>query len=113
VAVAGLVVVLGVAGGIATAGYESDTPQSGDIVLVASNVEFEPTRLSAVAEDVGVFIENDDPVRHTFSIDELDVDLELPGGKSARIEFTAEPGTYEFYCAVPGHEDMKGELVVK
>ena len=74
---------------------------------------FEPTNLSAEGENVAVFAENKDPVRHTFSIDELEVDLELPGNKAARIEFTAAPGTYEFYCAVPGHDGMTGELVVR
>jgi len=109
----GLLVALGVAGGVATAAYESDTAQSGDIAVAARNVKFEPTNLSAEGENMAVFVENKDPVRHTFSIDELEVDLELPGNKAARIEFTADPGTYEFYCAVPGHDGMTGELVVR
>jgi mono/diheme cytochrome c family protein len=37
-----------------------------------------------------------------------------PGGTSS-FTATLKPGTYEFYCAVPGHEagGMKGTLVVK
>jgi plastocyanin len=108
-----LIVALGILGGAATIAYDSDSAQDGDIALSARNVEFEPARLSAAGRDIAVFVENEDPFRHTFSIDALDVDLELPGGKAARVEFTAEPGTYEIYCAVPGHEDMKGELVVR
>jgi plastocyanin len=112
-AVGGLIVALGIAGGVATAAYESDTAQGGDIAVAARNVEFEPANLSAEAGEVAVFVDNKDSFRHTFSIDDLDVDLEVPGGKAARVEFTAEPGSYEFYCAVPGHEDMKGELVIE
>lgn len=112
-AVGSSIVALGIVGGVATAAYESDTAQPGDVALAAHNLEFEPARLSAAGRDIAVFVENEDPFRHTFSIDALDVDLELPGGKAARVEFTAEPGTYEIYCAVPGHEDMKGELVVR
>lgn len=112
-AVGSLIVALAIAGGAASAAYESDSPQDGDISLSARSVEFEPANLSADVEEVAVFVDNHDSFRHTFSIDELGVDLELPGGKAARVEFTAEPGTYEFYCAVPGHENMKGELVVR
>lgn len=113
IAVGGLIVALGIAGGVATATYESVTAQGGDIALAARNVEFGPANMTAEGRDLAVFVENEDPMRHTFSIDELDVDLEIPGGKAARVEFSAEPGTYEFYCAVPGHEDMEGELVVR
>jgi plastocyanin len=112
-AAGGLIVALGVAGGVATMAYENDTAQEGDLALLAHNVEFQPAALAAEAGELTVFVENRDSLRHTFSIDELDVDLEIPGDKAVRIEFTARPGIYEFYCAVPGHEDMKGELVVE
>lgn len=81
-------------------------------MLAARNVEFVPANLRADSGEVAVFVDNDDSFRHTFSIDALAVDLEVPGGKATRVELIAEPGTYEFYCAVPGHEDMRGELVV-
>jgi uncharacterized cupredoxin-like copper-binding protein len=111
--VGGLIVALGIVGGAVTAAYESDSSLEGDVTLAARNVEFEPAKLSTDGGEVAVFVKNDDSLRHTFSIDALDVNLELPGGKAGRVKFTAEPGTYEFYCAVPGHEDMKGELVVR
>jgi plastocyanin len=107
-----LIVALGILGGTATIAYDSDSAQDGDIALSARNVQFEPANLIANSGEIAVFVYNDDSFRHTFSIDALDVDLELPGGKAARVEFIAEPGTYEIYCAVAGHEDMKGELVV-
>jgi plastocyanin len=111
-AVAGLIVVAGVVGAVATMAYESEAAQAGDLMLVARDVEFEPADVSAEAGQVAVFVENADALRHTFTVDELDVDLEAPGGKAARVEFTAEPGTYEFYCAVEGHEAMRGELTI-
>ena len=111
-AAAGLIVGAGVVGAVATVAYESDAAQAGDIALVARSVEFEPADVSVEAGPVAVFVENVDALRHTFTVDELDVDLELPGGKAARVEFIAEPGTYDFYCAVEGHEAMRGELTV-
>jgi uncharacterized cupredoxin-like copper-binding protein len=110
---AGLVVALAVVGAVATISYDSATLASGDVELAAENVEFSPAELSAEAGEVSVFVDNNDGIRHTFSIDDLGVDLEVPAGKAARVEFTAEPGTYEFYCAVPGHEGMTGELTVE
>ena len=47
-----------------------------------------------------------------MSIHNLDVDLDIPASKSARITFDAEPGTYEFFCQ-PHKEDMKGTLTVQ
>jgi len=42
--------------------------------------------------------------QHTFTIDELGVDAVTPHGQTTRVEFTPDkPGTYEFYCAIPGH----------
>lgn len=107
-----LIVALGIVGGAATTAYDSDSAREGDIALSARNVEFEAANLIADSGEIAVFVENNDSFRHTFSIDALDVDLEVPGGKATRVEFIAEPGTYEFYCAVPGHQDMKGVLVV-
>ena len=35
-------------------------------------------------------------------------------GGTSKVTVTLKPGTYEFYCTVPGHEagGMKGKLVV-
>ena len=92
---------------------EDDASLPGDEVMAASDVEFTKTEIRVSAGDVGVFIDNEDPIRHTFTIEELDVDLELPANTARRIDFQAGPGTYEFICAVDGHEDMKGTLVVE
>ena len=36
-------------------------------------------------------------------------------GGTSKLSATLQPGTYEFLCTVPGHEEggMKGELTVK
>jgi plastocyanin len=36
-------------------------------------------------------------------------------GGTSKVTVTLKPGTYEFYCTVPGHEagGMKGKLIVK
>ena len=47
-----------------------------------------------------------------FTIEDEGVDLEIVGLKSSRIDLDLEPGSYQFVCAVPGHESMVGTLTV-
>ena len=58
---------------------------------------------------------NEGIVEHDFTIDELDFQVAVGIGETAEGVLTdVEPGTYRFYCTVPGHEvnGMVGELVV-
>lgn len=97
---------------IAASGLEDDQPSAGDIHVDAHKLAFSPASISATSDSVAVFVQNQDPGRHTFTIEALDVDVELPANTSRRIEFTAPPGTYTIICAVPGHESMTATLVV-
>lgn len=106
--VSGAVVSIAVA-----ASTESDVALSGDTVVVAEKVEFGPDTMTVASGAAGVLVENKDGIRHTFTIEELDVDLDVPALKSRRADFDAAPGTYTFVCTVPGHENMIGTLVVE
>lgn len=97
---------------IALLNYQDASARDDDIELVTSSLSFSDTTLEVDSEEVGVFVTNDDLTLHTFTIDELDVNLAVPGGKSGRVSFQAEPGTYTFYC-VPHEYDMKGKLEVR
>ena len=61
---------------------------------------------------IGVWVDNRDGIHHTFTIEDLGVDLEIPALKAKRVQFDAPPGTYEIICTVPGHESMTGALTV-
>nr|MBA2607890.1 cupredoxin domain-containing protein [Actinomycetota bacterium] len=91
-----------------------ETPTEWVIALSAKGVEFAPSKLKATGPDIAVLFRNKDLFWHTFTIDKLSVNLRAPlGGK--RVEhFTAPAGTYEFYCAIPGHKaaGMTGTLTV-
>lgn len=59
-------------------------------------------------------VSSDSP--HTFTIDELNVNQQFTFGKDADAVFTAnKKGTFQFYCAVPGHKEsgMIGTLIVE
>jgi plastocyanin len=92
--------------------YDDAELQEGDVELVAQDIEFRQTSLQAEGGEVSVFVENQDSTLHTFTIEELDVDLDVPASKSARVTFDAEPGEYEFFCE-PHKEDMKGTLTIE
>lgn len=85
--------------------------------LVSTQMRFEPKDLRVkVGETVALRLENRDPQRHYFDIDELNVHVAMPPGKSALALFRpTKPGTYTFYCSVPGHREagMVGTLIVE
>jgi uncharacterized cupredoxin-like copper-binding protein len=58
------------------------------------------------------------PVSHDVSIEGAGIDEhgEVVGkGGTSRVSVDLKPGTYTFYCSVPGHREagMQGTLTVK
>jgi uncharacterized cupredoxin-like copper-binding protein len=86
-----------------------------DLALVAENLAFSATDLAVSAGSVTVSLANEDLFWHTFTIDELGVDLRVPVGADLSTSFEADPGVYEFYCGIPGHPEagMVGTLEVE
>lgn len=109
-----LVAAANVAGAIAQTDDGSPI-QPGDISVTAQHVKFKPDALTADAGEIGLTVGNLDLFWHTFTIRELNVNVNVPVQAERRITFRAEPGTYEFICAIPGHlqAGMKGMLVVR
>ncbi len=112
-AFAGLVAAAAVVTSVAaSAGISSDAPQTGDVAVTAADIDY-PDRIEARQGDA-LWVQNQDPFRHTFVVKETDVRTELPGSKAVRIDLDLAPGTYTFFCDVPGHEDaMEGTLSVQ
>ncbi|HWB70861.1 MAG TPA: cupredoxin domain-containing protein [Egibacteraceae bacterium] len=86
--------------------------QPGDIRVVTEHLEFLPSQVNADGGTISVHVSNNDSTRHTFTIDELAVDLNVPPGTTQRVTFSAEPGTYRFYCR-PHAPGMQGELAIR
>ena len=78
---------------------------------------FDRTELRAkVGETVALRLENQDTQSHSFDIDEFTVHALLPAGATSLALFTpSTPGSYTFYCGLPGHREagMVGTLVVE
>ena len=89
--------------------HESAVAQPGDIEIVTQDIEFSHEHITAEAGEVTVFVQNNDTTLHTFTIDELGVDLQIPSNSAQRITFDAPAGTYEFECT-PHSDGMKGTI---
>ena len=109
----GVVLVTGLVGWslYASSQFESVAAGADDVLVVTKDFEFTPDSLEADSGTVAIHVTNADDSLHTFTIDELGVDVSIPSGKSNRVEFDAEPGKYRFYCK-PHAPDMEGELEV-
>lgn len=95
---------------------EVSPPEEAVVNVTAGEGYFEPDVIMVdQGQDVTVFIANITEGNHTFTIDELGVNVSLAPGEQGEVTFTAtEVGTFEFYCNEPGHRDagMYGYLEV-
>jgi nitrite reductase (NO-forming) len=98
---------------VVSSGPQAGT-SSGPIEIDAAITGFTPDEIEATEGEVSVAIENLDTFDHDFTIDELDVQILLGPSASVDGTFPAAPGTYAFYCSIPGHREagMEGTLTV-
>ena len=87
----------------------------GALVISATNARFSTNRMEATAGQVTVDFTNNDLFWHTFTVPELGVNIDTPVKAHRKLTFQAKAGTYEFFCAIPGHRQigMKGTLVIR
>ena len=83
-----------------------------DIEVTAEQLMWAPEDIAIDGAATGIWIDNRDGVRHTFTIPELGIDVEVPALKARRVDIDAPPGSYQIICEVPGHESMTGTLIV-
>jgi plastocyanin len=86
--------------------------EGGVFSITISGLAFDPSCFTASASQ-GISIENQDGVAHTFTIDDTQIDVEIPPGETFNGEPIAgvvEPGTYAFHCRI--HPSMTGEVTV-
>jgi plastocyanin len=91
-----------------------------NITLAAdkSALKFDKSALEAKAGKVTLTMDNPSDIPHAVAIEGngVDVDGKTVGkGEKSVASADLKPGTYTFYCPVPGHEEagMKGKLTVK
>lgn len=115
------------AGGAAEEGEAGAKPEAaakgpgGTVQLAASatDIAYDTTSLKSKPGKVTIEFTNPAPLEHDVAIESesgaqlADSELIAEGKTSASAELA--PGTYTFYCTVPGHREagMEGTLVVK
>jgi uncharacterized cupredoxin-like copper-binding protein len=95
--------------------------QNGTLTIPANPtgaLAFQYNKATAKAGQVTLSMPNKAPITHDISIKGNGVNQQGPrvgSGGDSKITVNLKPGTYEFYCSVPGHEagGMKGTLTVK
>jgi plastocyanin len=79
---------------------------------------FQYNKANATPGNVTISMPNMSPITHDISIKGNGVNQQgarVGHGGTSKITVNLKPGTYTFYCSVPGHEagGMKGTLTVK
>jgi plastocyanin len=99
-------------GATATTTLELSAPEDGEL-------SFNTDTLDAKAGSVTIDFNNPATLSHDVAIEDADgneigkSDLVAQGSASVTVDL--QPGTYTFYCTVPGHREggMEGTLTVK
>lgn len=96
---------------VATVAATGAEPDPDDVVTVIADHDF-AERIEVAAGDT-VFVDNQEPFRHTFTVAGTAIDVDVPADQGVRIPIDLAPGTYEVICDIPGHEAMVTTLTVR
>jgi plastocyanin len=111
IVVAGIVVALtaGACGGDPGDGEDATGADGNALEVTAVNFGFSPTTLEVEpGAEVELTFTNDDETQHSFTADDLDIDIVLDGGASESTTFTAPDSDVEWRCKF--HETMTGTI---
>jgi plastocyanin len=84
----------------------------------AGGLLFQYADAEATAGKVTIESKNDESIGHNIAVEGNGVSQQgqvVQGGGTSKIEVDLKPGTYTFFCSVPGHRQggMQGKLTVK
>lgn len=90
--------------------------EAAAVEVVSYDIYFEPEEFTIPADtDATVTLPNEGVALHNFSVDELDVSVDIAPGATEEAVINAPAGEYEFYCNIPGHKaaGMYGTMTVE
>ena len=88
------------------------------IPVAAAGLAYQFADATATAGQVKIESKNDQPIAHDIAVEGNGVNAKGPvvqSGGTSQFSTDLKPGTYTFYCSVPGHREggMEGKLTVK
>jgi plastocyanin len=92
--------------------------QSVSEVAMSDDLKFSPDSVTA-SQGASITVKNAGSIQHDLKLrqdgSEAGGTELVDGGKSTTFKVTVEPGSYEMYCSVAGHEQggMKGTFTVE
>jgi nitrite reductase (NO-forming) len=91
--------------------------ETGQQTVEMIDINFNPKEITIPANtDVTINLTNTGAAVHNFTIDELNVSSgDYAPGQTGTVTINAAPGTYQYYCSIPGHKEagMVGTLTVQ
>ncbi|HEX9683985.1 MAG TPA: cupredoxin domain-containing protein [Acidimicrobiales bacterium] len=119
IALAAVATLAGVSTVLTVTGRES-VPDGVDVAAEIRLSDFEfPSDEIDVARGAAVLVRNNDPFAHTFTVDDLGIDVAIGPGSEKVIVIPAQAGSYILYCTPhtsdadnPSADDMATRLVV-
>jgi len=94
------------------ADVKATTPEPITLSMESGNLFFKPTSLT-VKQNQKVTINFKNAGFHTFTIDDLGVNVDLQSSSNSVTFTPTKKGTFTFVCKVPGHGSMKGTITVE
>ena len=88
-----------------------DDARADDVPTVISDSHF-ADRIT-VASGETLYVDNTDVFRHTFTVVDTSIDVELPASVGVRVPIELSAGVYAAICDIPGHEHMTATLEVE
>ena len=95
-------------------GEAGDVATSDQFTVESHDIFFAPTEIEIPSDtEVTILLPNLGAAPHNFSIDALDISVDIAPGETKEVTITAPEGEYEYYCNVPGHKEagMVGTLI--
>ena len=93
------------------------TPAAVEMTVEAGDLWFRPSEIELSASGTTTLTLVDSGfITHNLTVDELDLLIVASPRASGSVEIIdPPPGTYEFYCSLPGHREagMYGTLIVE
>jgi plastocyanin len=117
VTAATVVVFAACGGGGGSSSYKQPTgPAQTTIAVSSHNFAFDPNNITAPAGVDAIKLSSTES-QHTLVFDggkAPGFKLQASSGKSDQLKVNLKPGTYTFYCSIPGHREagMQGTLTV-